>query len=151
MQYLCQYFHISLQNGHLPRQLSITTFCYSHSCCKLFQFPSSILYFCIQKVVTHFWSHQKTVYSMKNLVSKTESGILHHILCSLWTYNSTSHLVIADDHPRDKGSRLLWNVSILLPHYQKAVTFNSIQFITTKCFVLISYTYNSVCHNSLFW
>lgn len=151
MQYPCQDFHISLQNGHLPHQHYVTTFCYSHSSCKLFQFPRCILYFCIQKVVTHYWFHQKTAHSMQNLVSKTESGILHHILCSLWTYNSAFCLVITDDHPDDKGSRLLWKVSILLPHYQKAVIFNSFQFNATKCFLLISYTYNSVCHSSFFW
>jgi len=39
------YFHASLQNGHHPHQHSVTIFCYSHSSCKLFQVPKSILYF----------------------------------------------------------------------------------------------------------
>jgi hypothetical protein len=65
-------------------------------------------------------------------------------------FRRTSHLITTADHPSDKGNRLLCNVSMREPHYHKAVIFSSFQFITTRCFLLISCIYKSVSHNSLF-
>lgn len=148
LQYPCQYFHISLQNGCRPHLHSVSTFCYFHSSCKLILFSWSTLYFCLQSGYTFFILPKDSSLHAK---FGFHDWIWDLALYSVVHFRWTSRLITTADTPSEKDKRLLQYLSICVPHYQKAVIISSFQFITSIYFLLISHIYNSVSHNSLFW